>query len=336
MNWFRKHPLSVIAIGVCSLTLALSMTVPIDANFGTSDSIITSVDGHDRAYTTTNRPTNMSVGMLGYNLTTGRLEIANGGSMNNVGDVSDATGNGIAGGANGSIAGAGSASTGTTAGGAGGAEQIKAGAGGAAAGAAAGGAGGATTVLGGAGGATASTSTQAGGVGGSVTITSGAGGNATAGTGNGGAAGSVNIALGTGGTSAGGTAGLNGQIQVNGVSGLEPVSLFYSAPATQPFFVANRNYRIIAITVRPLVAGSDSGAVTAVVNKVVSGTALASGTTVHIGTINLKGTADTNQVLTMSATSSILDLASGSALGLVPTGTTTAATGVVTVLLSPQ
>ena len=310
----------------------------IAGTFGTSDSTITSVDGHDRAGTTTNRPANLSVGMIYFNTTTGRVEVANGSTMNNVADVPDSTGTGTAGLANGMTAGAGSAGATTTAGGAGGALTLVSGAGGAKSGtgAAAGGAGGAAALTAGAGGATASSGSNAGGAGGSITITSGAGGNATAGTGNGGAGGSVNIALGTGGTSAGGTAGAAGQFKINGAAGVSPVSFVYSAPDDQAFFVANRAYRVIAITFRPLVVGSDGSAVTAVLKKAASGTAIASGTALNSNAIDLKGTVNTNQAGTLSATSADLDIASGDAIGIDVTGTTTAARGVVTVLLSPQ
>ena len=100
-------------------------------------------------------------------------------------------------------------------------------------------------------------------------------------------------------------------------------------------FVATRAYRVTSITVRPLVVGSDGGAVTGQVRKAPSATAIASGTVMHTGTADLKGTANTNQTLALSATSTDLDIASGDAIGLDVTGTTTAARGVVTVLLAP-
>ena len=113
-----------VLIGVASYNIQA-------ATFGTSDSIITSLDGHDRAGTTTNRPTKMSVGMTYFNTTTGRLEIANGTTLNNVVDVPDTTSTGGAGLANGIVAGAGGTGTTTTAGGAGGALSLTGGAGGA-------------------------------------------------------------------------------------------------------------------------------------------------------------------------------------------------------------
>lgn len=102
------------------------------------------------------------------------------------------------------------------------------------------------------------------------------------------------------------------------------------------FFVADRAMRVKAIRPRVTVAGTDAGAVSAVIRKVPSGTAIASGTALHSGSINLKGTADTNQTLTLSTTSTDLDLAAGDALAIDFTGTLTAATGVVTVHMSPK
>lgn len=109
-----------------------------------------------------------------------------------------------------------------------------------------------------------------------------------------------------------------------------------AASVDKTFFVAFRDYRIKAITARVTVAGTDAGAVSAVIAKVPSGTAIGSGTTLHSGTINLKGTADTNQTLTLSTTDSDLDLDDGQALAINFTGTLTAATGVVCVALAPR
>ena len=84
-----------------------------------------------------------------------------------------------------------------------------------------------------------------------------------------------------------------------------------------------------------LVVGSDGSAVTAVIKKAPSGTAIASGTALHTGSADLKGTINTNQALTLSATPADLVLAAGDAVGIDCTGTMTAARGVVTVTLEP-
>lgn len=115
------------------------------------------------------------------------------------------------------------------------------------------------------------------------------------------------------------------------------VTIKWSAPpAFQTDFIADRAYRIIGAIARVDVVGSDGGAVTGEIKQVVSGTSIASGTVIHASTINLKGTAHTNQVLTLSSTSADLDVAAGSAIGLDPTGTTTAAQGCAIVFLVPK
>lgn len=100
------------------------------------------------------------------------------------------------------------------------------------------------------------------------------------------------------------------------------------------FMVAHRAMRVESIIGRVTVAGTDGGAVTAVIRKVPSGTAIASGTALHSSTFNLKGTADTNQTLTISTTASDMLLAAGDALAIDFTGTLTSATGVVTVAMN--
>lgn len=113
-------------------------------------------------------------------------------------------------------------------------------------------------------------------------------------------------------------------------------SMFYGPSSVDvPFFVAGRAFRVVSIIGRVEVAGTDGGAVTAVVKKSASGTAITSGTALHQSTFNLKGTAATNQTLTLSATSSDDDIASGTCIGVDFTGTLTSATGCLTVTLAP-
>lgn len=111
---------------------------------------------------------------------------------------------------------------------------------------------------------------------------------------------------------------------------------YLAASVDKVFFVAPRPYRVIGVTGRVTVAGTDAGAVTAAIRTVASGTAIGSGTLVHSGTMNLKGTANTNQDLTLSTTSADLDLAEDEALAVDFTGTLTSATGVITVFLAPR
>lgn len=118
--------------------------------------------------------------------------------------------------------------------------------------------------------------------------------------------------------------------------GFVPVNIEYNASSVDKVsFVATRRYIVKAITGRPTIAGTDGGAVTAVIKKAATTTAITSGTALHSSTFNLKGTADTIQVLTLSATSSDLEIPAGTAIGIDFTGTLTSATGVVTVMLAP-
>lgn len=122
---------------------------------------------------------------------------------------------------------------------------------------------------------------------------------------------------------------------LEGSAGAFCVSFVYgeATPLDCCFFTAARACRVTAVTFRPLVVGSDGGAVTAAVKKAPSGTAVASGTAVHQGSGDLKGTINTNQAMTLPATAADAALAAGDSLGLDTTGTMTAARGVVTVEL---
>jgi len=107
-----------------------------------------------------------------------------------------------------------------------------------------------------------------------------------------------------------------------------------AANYTTPFFIANRPYRVISITERHQVAGSDAGAVTCQVKKVPSGTAPASGTNLLATAFNMKATADTNQTGALSAVQGALTISSGDSICLESSGTLTALVGVtVSVLL---
>lgn len=101
------------------------------------------------------------------------------------------------------------------------------------------------------------------------------------------------------------------------------------------FFTSDRVYRVTSISGRITVAGTDASAVTAQIRKAPAGTAIASGTVLHSGSINLKATANTNFTLTLSTTPTDLVLASGDSIGLDLTGVSTAAVGSVTVILDP-
>lgn len=115
-----------------------------------------------------------------------------------------------------------------------------------------------------------------------------------------------------------------------------PVNIEYTASSVDKVsYVASRRMIVKAINWRVEVAGTDASAVTAVVKKAASGTAIASGTALHSSSANLKGTAATNQALTLSTTASDLEIPAGTAIGVDFTGTLTSATGVCTVMLAP-
>lgn len=101
-------------------------------------------------------------------------------------------------------------------------------------------------------------------------------------------------------------------------------------------FVASRSFVVKAITARVDAAGTDAGSVTAIIRKAASGVAITAGTALHSGTIALKGTVNTNQVLTLSTTKSDLLIAAGDAIGIDFTGVLTTAVGSVTVTLAPR
>lgn len=133
-----------------------------------------------------------------------------------------------------------------------------------------------------------------------------------------------------------GTMGLEGTQKDSAGGGFIVASTEWNASSVDKvFFIAARPMKVVSIVSRVTVAGSDAGAVTAVLRKVPSGTAIGSGTQLNTGSINLKGTADTNQTLTLSTTEGVLDIVAGRALAIDFTGVLTSATGVVTVTMVP-
>ncbi len=116
------------------------------------------------------------------------------------------------------------------------------------------------------------------------------------------------------------------------------VSIVYgdAAPIDGAFFVADRAYRVVKITGRSTIAGTNGSAVTAVVMKAPSATGMSGGTALMQSTIDLKTVADTNfSAVTLTATAADLNIAAGDAIGLDVSGTLTAARGVINVFLVP-
>jgi hypothetical protein len=141
------------------------------------------------------------------------------------------------------------------------------------------------------------------------------------------AGGNLNL---TGGAKAG--TGLGGEVLFNGGNPIAAAWAFPASPVDAVFYIAPCKMRVKAVTFRP--TASAAGA-TAVVKKAASGTAIASGTALHSNNLTLDGTAHTNQTGTLSATAADLEIAAGDAIGVDFAGTTTNATGVVIVTLTP-
>lgn len=110
---------------------------------------------------------------------------------------------------------------------------------------------------------------------------------------------------------------------------------YTSALVTQSIFVAPWPCIVSHIRGRPRVAGSDGSAVSLSFFKVPNGIAVGSGTLLHSGSYDMKGTADTNQLLTLVSNTDSLTLAAGDAIGYVLTGTATNAVGCITVTVEP-
>jgi hypothetical protein len=123
------------------------------------------------------------------------------------------------------------------------------------------------------------------------------------------------------------------ELTFNGGNPVAAVWAFPPTPVDAVFYIAPCKMRVKAVTFRPTAAGGAGS--TAVVKKAASGTAIASGTALHSNNLTLDGTAHTNQAGTLSATAADLEIAAGDAIGLDVAGTTTGATGVVTVTLTP-
>lgn len=132
-----------------------------------------------------------------------------------------------------------------------------------------------------------------------------------------------------------GSFGLQGRARLDGE--FIPVVVEYIATSVDKVSaLMTRPMRVKGIRGRVTVAGTDAGAVNATIRKVPSGTTIASGTALHIGTFDLKGTANTNQILTLaSPTGGIPDLEVGDSIAADFAGVLTAATGAITVWLAP-
>lgn len=131
------------------------------------------------------------------------------------------------------------------------------------------------------------------------------------------------------------SAGLQGTDADDGAFLMRDFQYIATTAAANTVFVAPRRMILKSINVRPDVAGTDAGAVTATVYRAPSGTAIGSGTALHTGTANIKGAAATNQSLTLATNAATLDIPAGTAVGVVFTGVMTSAQGAVTLAFCP-
>lgn len=101
------------------------------------------------------------------------------------------------------------------------------------------------------------------------------------------------------------------------------------------FLTLTRAMRVKAIVGRVDVL--NGAALTVVIRKVPSGTAIVSGTALHLSGVNANASVNANQTMTLaSATDGTLDLVAGDSLGADLSAANTAAVGNVTVWLTPQ
>jgi len=114
------------------------------------------------------------------------------------------------------------------------------------------------------------------------------------------------------------------------------VASFYIAGtvADVQFWTAPTKCEVVAVREVHAVAGDDSGAVTGTIRRCQGTEAATAGDNLLSATINLKGTALTEQTPALTATTADLVLEAGNRLSLDVTGTTTTLAGVIlTVLL---
>lgn len=93
-------------------------------------------------------------------------------------------------------------------------------------------------------------------------------------------------------------------------------------------FIANESWEVVEIREVHQTLGTDTGAVSLQVNKVPSGTALASGTSMLATAFDLKASINVPRTGALTTTAADLQLAAGDSIGLETAGTLTAVDGV--------
>ena len=122
----------------------------------------------------------------------------------------------------------------------------------------------------------------------------------------------------------------------NSTSCAKSIDVNYIATlVTQSVFVAPWPCVVTHILGKPQVAGTNGSAVSLSFYKCADGVAPASGTILHSGSFNLKGTIYTNQELTLVGNQDTLTLNTGDAIAYVLTGTATSAVGNIQIFVEP-
>ena len=122
------------------------------------------------------------------------------------------------------------------------------------------------------------------------------------------------------------------RIILHSLNGTEPAT----AANYGHFYTALRKEEVIEVSVVWTTAGSDGGAVTLDMERLQGTEALDAGDTLFASTVNLKGTANTVNFPTLTATKANRVLSRGDRLALKDSGTLTALVGLqVTVKLKP-
>jgi hypothetical protein len=136
---------------------------------------------------------------------------------------------------------------------------------------------------------------------------------------------------------AGGSSGIRGQLKIDGNSSLLPISGSW-APAEvidgTIIHTSTRGERVTAIMAR--IKAANGTAATLVLVKCASGVAPGSGVALSTNSVNLAGSVDTNQTLTLHGTAANLLLAAGDSLIMVTTGSLVLAAGAITCWMTPQ
>lgn len=104
---------------------------------------------------------------------------------------------------------------------------------------------------------------------------------------------------------------------------------FAAAPADLGIFVTVKGaWELVSFRMRHATPETTAGTLTAMLKKVASGTALASGTDMLAAGLNMKAAADTNQTATLHGTAGNKQLADGNSIGILLSASATELAGI--------